>query len=262
MNIDASLRTQWTPTADAWQIDLPEGWMQGRSAFGGLTAAAMAALGRRVVPDLERDLRLANIQLLAPVEPGRATGAATLLRAGRNITFVEVRMQQDAQLVATCVLVFAKKNDSTLNVAAPPPPETPDPESLHPLPFVRGVFPEFTQHVDMRWAAGSAPYSGGSEAAFTGVYRYRVPIGDVEGVLALLDTWPPPSLALAESPVPASTVSWTAHVLAVPNTFEQWFTFRYETIVGASGLHTIRGHLHDADGGLVGWTEQLVAVFG
>jgi len=262
MNLDASLRPLWTPTSDAWQIDLPKGWMQGRSAFGGLTAAAMAALGRRIVPDTERGLRLANIQLLAPAVPGRATGEATLLREGRNISFVEVRLQQEGKLVATCTLVFAKKNDSTLDVAAPPPPSTPDPESLTSLPFVRGVFPEFTQHVDMRWADGSPPYSGSSEPAFTGVYRYRVPIGDVEGVLALLDTWPPPSLALAKRPIPSSTVSWTAHVLAVPQTFEQWFTFRYETIVGASGLHTIRGQLYGADGGLVGWTEQLVAVFG
>lgn len=262
MKLDASLRDLWTPNAEAWQLDLPAGWMQGRSAFGGLTAAAMASLGRRVVPDRDRGLRLANIQLLAPVVPGPTTGEATVLREGRNISFVEVRLQQASKLVATCTLVFAKRNGSNLDVPGPARPEVPDPESLTPLPYAEGVFPEFTQHVDMRWAQGSVPYSGGSQAAFTGVFRYRVPIGDAEGVLALLDTWPPPSLALAEGPVPSSTVSWTAHVLAVPQSFEQWFTFRYETIVGTDGLHTIRGHLHDAQGELVGWTEQLVAVFG
>jgi len=262
MNIDASLREHWTQTSDGWHAELPTGWMQGRSAFGGLTAAYMAALGRRVVPDTTRRLRTASIALLAPVTAGPVAGEPLVLREGRNITFVRTDLRQADALVASASFVFAKPIESSLDVEAPAAPRVAEPETLTPLPYIEGVVPEFTQNVDMRFASGGPPFTGATEAAFTGAFRYRVPIGDAEGVLTLLDTWPPPSLSLARRPTPASTVSWTAHLLAEPEAYDAWFTMEYRTVVGTQGLHTICGRLYDRGGVLVAWTEQLVAVFG
>ena len=262
MILDASLRDAWTQHRDHASITIPEGWMQGRSTFGGLTAAAMAALARAAEPEPDRALRSASIQLLAPVLPGGSRGEASILRRGRNITFVEVRLVQAETLVARSTMVFAKPIRSTLEVAAPPMPQLGDPDAFTPLPFIEGVTPEFTKKVDMRWAQGRPPFTGGTEAAFTGVFRYRVPLGDAEGVLALLDTYPSPVLSLAKQPCPASTVTWTAHVLAIPRSFDDWFTLRYEAITGGQGLHTVAGRLYDGTGTMIGWTEQLVAVFG
>lgn len=262
MNIDATLRDQWTPTDGTWTLTLPAGWMQGRSAFGGLTAAAMAALARRNVPDDTRRLRSSSVQLLAPAVPGEVRGTSEVLREGRNITFVETRLYQGDTLVGRATQVFAKVIESSIEVSAPPCPETPDPESLPALPYLEGITPEFTQHVDMRWATGRPPFMGSTEAAFTGLFRYRVTLGGAEGMLALLDSWPAPSLSLAKRPCPASTVTWNAHLIADPASFEDWFTMRYETVVGAHGLHTVVGHLYDGSKTLVGWSEQVVAIFG
>ncbi len=262
MILDATLRDAWTQHQDHASITIPEGWMQGRSIFGGLTAAAMAALARNAEPEADRSLRSASIQLLAPVLPGVTRGETTVLRRGRNITFVEVGILQSDVLLARSTMVFAKPLASAIKVAAPPKPETGDPDTFSAMPYIQGVTPEFTQKVDMRWAQGRPPFMGGTEAAFTGLFRYRVPLGDAEGVLALLDTYPAPSLSLLERPSPASTVSWTAHILAIPSTFEDWFTLRYETIAGSNGLHTVTGRLYDDAGTMVAWTEQLVAVFG
>ncbi len=235
--------------------------MQGRTVFGGLTAAVIAALGRRVVDDPLRALRVTNLQLLAPATPGLLRGDVEVLREGRNVTFVEARLRQDGRLVATATLVFALELSHAYDIACPTKPPTPDPESLAPLPYIEGMIPEFTQNVDMRWADGAPPFSGSDTAAFTGVFRYRVPVGDAEGVLALLDTWPPPSLSLASKPIPASTVSWTAHILSTPNQGDDWFTMRYETIAGTGGLHTLTGWLYAGDTAIA-WTEQLAAIFG
>jgi len=262
MILDASLRDAWTLDGDLASITIPEGWMQGRSTFGGFTAATMAALARRSEPDGDRPLRSASMQLLAPVLPGPAQGRATVLRRGRNITFVEVGLLQSDALVARSTMVFAKALASPIEIAPPPMPEVGDPDAFTSIPYIEGVTPEFTQKVDMRWAEGRPPFTGGTEAAFTGVYRYRVPIGDAEGVLALLDTYPAPVLSLATRPCPASTVTWTAHVLEIPKSFDEWFTLRYETVAGSDGLHTVTGRLYDSGGTMIGWTEQLVAVFG
>ncbi|MEM6292799.1 MAG: thioesterase family protein [Myxococcota bacterium] len=262
MRIDDTLIDQWTADGDHFFFDVPEGWMQGRSTFGGLTAAIMAALGRRVVPEADRSLRVFSTQLLAPVVPGQLRGEVSVLRSGRNITFTDVRLAQGDAVVARATPVFAKALSDALDIPPPPKPEVTPAESLQPIPYIPGFMPEFTQHVDMRWAEGATPYSGSETAAFVGHCRYRVPLGGVAGLLALLDTWPAPSLGKASKPIPASTVSWTAHLLGVPADFEQWFTFQYETAVGQNGLHTVVGRLYAEDGTLLGWTEQLVAVFG
>lgn len=261
--IDASLRDRWQRDAEGrWRFEMPEGWAQGRSVFGGLTAAAMAALGRRCLGKPERPLRTTSIQLLAPVRAGPLEGEVTVLRDGRSISFVEVRLRQGDAVVAAASLVFAVPRASSVDVEHPPRPEVPDPKSLPRLPYVPGVVPEFTQHADMRWAEGGMPFSGVTTAAFTGLFQYTVRVADTEGVLALADTWPAPTLSLASKPIPASTVQWTAHLLHVPESFEGWFTMRYETAVGAGGLHTVVGQLYDPDGQIVAWSEQLVAVFG
>ncbi|MGH1344642.1 MAG: thioesterase family protein [Nannocystales bacterium] len=262
MLLDASLRDAWTQDGEHASIEIPHGWMQGRSTFGGLTAAIMAALARNTEPDITRSLRSASIQLVAPVLPGTTRGEATVLRRGRNITFVEVRLHQTDGLVARSTMVFAKRLESSIEIAAPPMPEIGDPDTFSPIPYIEGVTPEFTQKMDMRWAEGRPPFMGGTEPAFTGVFRYRVPLGGVEGVLALLDSYPAPVLSLLKTPAPASTVTWTAHPLSVPASFDDWFTLRYESLTGSNGLHTVTGRLYDATGTMVGWTEQLVAVFG
>ncbi len=246
MNFDASLRERWThEEGERWRMAMPSGWMQGRSVFGGLTAASSAALARRVVPEMSRSLRTLSIQLLAPVVPGPLVGLVRVLREGRNVTFVEVRLLQGEREVAVSSAVFTRALGTTLVAPSAPAPVTPAPDTLRDLPYIPGVIPEFTQNVQMRWASGRPPFSGGEVAAYTGLFRYRDRLADVEGVLGLLDTWPCPS-----------------HILAVPEASEGWYTMDYETVAGGGGFHTAVGRLYSPEGALVGWTEQLVAVFG
>ncbi|MEQ8273766.1 MAG: thioesterase family protein [Deltaproteobacteria bacterium] len=259
MRLDRTLRDRWSREDDAWTFTMPEGWGQGRSVFGGFTAAAAVALAHRDAGD-DRRLRTVSMQLIRPTKPGPTKGRCTVVREGANVRFVEVRLAQDDADVAAVSAVFVAPRAGSTDAPPLPAWDGPDVESLVDLPYIEGVIPEFTQHVQMRWADGLPPFSNGKEARFRGYCRG--PFGDAEGLVALLDVWPSPSLALLSGPAPASTVSWTAHLLEVPADFERWFRFSYETVAGRDGFHTSVGALHDADGRLVGWTEQLVAVFG
>ncbi len=80
-----------------------------------------------------------------------------------------------------------------------------------------------------------------------------------EHQLALLDAWPCPTLSLLDRPAFASTVTWTAHLLA-PSA-PGFHRFTYETVAANAGFSTCSGHLFDTTGQLVGLTEQLVVVF-
>jgi len=115
--------------------------------------------------------------------------------------------------------------------------------------------------VAFRWATGGLPFSRAAEPAMSGYCRFRCPSGDVEGALGLLDAWPCPSLSVLGVPTAASSVAWTAHIAHIPTSFDGWFGFDYETVTGAGRFHTAVGRLYAPDGTLVGWTEQLVAVF-
>ena len=113
----------------------------------------------------------------------------------------------------------------------------------------------------MRWASGGVPYSGSKAPHFQGWFRFHEPVADAEGLIALLDVWPAPSITMLRKPAPASTVTWNAHLVDMPSDWSGYFAFEYETVVGRAGFHTVVGRLHAPDGRLVGWSEQLSAIF-
>jgi acyl-CoA thioesterase len=234
--------------------------MQGRSIYGGLSVAAAASLALRHRSDSRR-LRLVSAQLLRPVEPGDVAGSYRPLREGRTLSFAEVQLAQKGSETTRVQMVFARRRGDALAVPDAPLWVGPDPATLPDLPYFPGITPEFTQHLALRWASGALPYAGSSEARFTGYCRFRVPAGGVEGLLGLIDAWPPPTLALLSEPAPASTVSWTAHLLEIPSSLDGWFAFAYEAVAGSPGLHTLVGRLYGPDRRLIAWSEQLSAVF-
>lgn len=261
LHVDATLRDQWNEVDGGWHFELPAGWGQGRSVFGGLVGAVAASLARLHVGD-GRSLRTMSTQLLRPTRPGRLDGTVSVLREGKYTSFVEVILSQDGARVVTANFVFARHRGGAVTVDATVPWTGPDPETLADVPYVPGAMPECVRNVTLRWGSGPAPFSGADEASFVGFCRTHYPSGDIEGVLAILDIFPPPSLVLLNTPAPASTVSWTAHVLDAPERLEGWLRVEYRTVVGAGGMHTTVARLFDPDGRLLGWSEQLVAVFG
>ncbi|GAB4568412.1 MAG: acyl-CoA thioesterase II [Haliangiales bacterium] len=258
--LDRSLRAQWNQTDDSWRFDLPTGWMQGRSTFGGLTAAVSVALARRHL-DPSRRLRSFTVQLLRPLVPGPVEGRYRIHRAGKHITFADVDLAQGEQPAALTRMVFADSRDDARAIAPTASWSGPDPESLVDMPYIAGVTPEFTQNVAFRWVSGGLPFTGSDQTQLAGYCRFRVPFGDVEGVVALLDAWPSPSLGMLRAPAAASTVHWSAHIAALPARFDGWFGFTYETVIATDGYHTVVGRLYDPDGALIASTEQLVALF-
>ncbi len=258
---DAGLQQKWQQTDSGWVSELPTGWGQGRAVFGGLTAAYAVALAQRQVAD-HWQVRTMNVHLMRPAVAGALEGEARVVRQGKSATFVQVNLLQNGEDIASLTFVFARPRPDALKVQAPSVWQGPDPETLQELPYIPGVTPEFTQHVSMRWVTGGYPFSGSPEARFDGYCRYKVPAAGMEALIGMLDFWPCPSLSVMTDPAPASTVAWTAHVLALPQSFDGWFSFSYETMAGAEGFHTVAGRLYDPEGRLVGWTEQLVAVFG
>lgn len=258
--LDSSLRDSWQSQSSAWVTAMPEGWMQGRSVYGGVTVAKMAALCLKEAGP-QWSLRSFQVQLMNPVSPGPVSAQRRVLRSGSSTEFVAVELFQEQRSLGQAQFILAKARERSLSVDHSPRGPQAEPEGLPELRYVPGVFPEFVKHVDMRWSEGGPPFSGADQAQYQGFCRFRAPIGDVEGLIALLDVWPCPSLSLLTAPSFASTVTWSAHILRAPSHFEGWFGFSYKTISGKDGFHTVLGHLYGPDGEYLAMTEQLVVLF-
>lgn len=267
MHFDATLRDLWQPNETGWTVNVPDGWSQGRATFGGLMAAYAAALAYRNLRassaqgDDAWTLRTLNVQFLRPSTGGEVQGEYVLHRAGKGTTFTQVTLTQAGATVLIAQLVFVRPRASKVDVAGAPMRAIPAAETLDEMPYIAGMTPEFTQNIAFRWGAGAYPFSGAKDPSYTGYCRFRVPFGDAEGMIGLLDAWPCPSLSLAKGVAMSSSVMWTAHLLEVPSETQGWFGFEYDTLAGKDGLHTAAGRLFSPDGRLIGWTEQLVTVF-
>ncbi|MBL4635438.1 MAG: thioesterase family protein [Kofleriaceae bacterium] len=194
VQFDKSMRERWVSHEGTWSFELPSGWGQGRTIYGGVSTAAAVALGYRITALQDRHLRSLQAQFFRPVRPGTLIGKASILRSGGSTTFVRIDLWQD-DIVMSVNIVLAKARAESTTLLSEERWQGPPADSLTDLPFIPGVIPEFIQNLSMRWVSGDAPFSGASTAKFSGYCRFRAGSSDVEGVVAILDAWPCPSLA-------------------------------------------------------------------
>lgn len=96
-----------------WTV--PEGWRQGRGAFGGLTLATLARAASALPETQGRPLRTITAEIPAAVLAGPAHVRVTPLRAGTGLTTIAVELEQNGELVAHAVLSFGKERTADLD---------------------------------------------------------------------------------------------------------------------------------------------------
>src|ERR1700753_3113663 len=98
------------PTDDHYRAHIPEDWLQGRTTFGGMTAALCVAAAERLVPDLP-PLRSAQFTFIGPVG-GDVTIHPRLMRRGRSSAFVAVELRINGEPGTHSLLSFGAARDS------------------------------------------------------------------------------------------------------------------------------------------------------
>ncbi|MCA9553831.1 MAG: thioesterase family protein [Myxococcales bacterium] len=247
------------------EIQLPEGWGQGRSTFGGLVAALVVEAARQQVPP-ERRLRSALTTFVAPTTPGPVTLTLELLRSGRAVTQVRGDVRQDGKLTCAVMLAYGEARPSALLVGPEPRPEGPGPEGLFELPHLPGVTPDFVQHTGIRWNLGGPPYTGTPGPDMGGWCRYNPPSppGSEAWVVAMMDFWPAPVLSQLTAPAPASSLTWSMELVedVAGQPMDGWWYYRARTEGVADGYCQFRADLWAPDGRLAAVSRQTAAVFG
>lgn len=238
-----------------------EEWRQGRTLFGGLSAALAVSAAQRAIPDLA-PLRSAHFAFTGPAT-GDLELAPRLLRAGKSTAFVEVHGRSDSETALSAMLVFGSARRSSHHYRSLPMPEVPPPESL-PVFFDRPFAPRFSRQFDAHFAGGAQPVSGADTPEFLLWVRHRDQAAPDEAasIIALGDVPPPGAMAMFVTPAPISTITWSVDVLADNFTGAGWHLIHAAAESVGEGYSSQRMTLWHASGTPVLAARQMVAVFG
>lgn len=215
---------------DAWEVDVPDDWLQGRAIYGGLSAALCLAAVTAATDDLA-PLRSAQIAFVGPAGPGVRIHPA-VLRQGKSMAFVAADMTSNDRAAVRATFGFGMARDSGLAHECLTAPDVGDADSGS-LFFEdeggRNLGPNFARHFDSARAAAAAPMSGAEIPEFCVWMRHRDEAmrDSLAGLVALADALPPAAMASMSAPAPVSSITWQFDLLSDrPSTDDGWWLCR------------------------------------
>ena len=247
---------------DGLTVTVPETWHQGRTAYGGFSAALALAAAQRAGGEGLAPLRSAQFAMIAPVA-GAIEARAEVLRRGRNATWIEVRLTSGGAVAFVASFAFMGPVDSALHLHERPAPEGLVPvEAARPITFNAHSPAFLVNHLESRHALPPEP------APRAEVARWVRPVGweELDPEVALLlaaDALPPGVMPLLRAGVPVSTMHWQVNLLTpVLRTRDGWWLLRSTGDYAEKGCSSQRMGLWNADGEAVLAGVQSVALFG
>jgi acyl-CoA thioesterase len=258
-----SLTTPRPVDAGKFIVEIPDGWQQGRGAFGGLVVAVLARAALQHEHDPERALRVVTAELCGPALAGPAEIRVEALRRGNRVTTSAARLVQGGEVVAHAVTVLARarRNDQRwLGLTPPAPTEW---RRVDPAPPAGPFAPVFTRWFEFR-PDGPLPFSRARRPEASGWIRLAQPgpVRDVPEVAALIDAWWPAHFASARAPHPIATISFTLDVVSDAAGIEREAPLYHRAAVLSSseGYLVEQRELWSPAGTLVAINTQTVAL--
>jgi acyl-CoA thioesterase len=238
---------------------VPDDWMQGRTSYGGFSAALALEAARTLAPDLP-PLRSAQVSFVGPLA-GEIEVRARFLRRGRNASWVSAEIACAAGVGLTATFVFMGPVESALHLhQVPPPAGWIAPDQALRLPEGRG--PGFARHFDRAFALPRADHK-------LPELNWWVRLKDREGLdpmvelLLLGDALPPGVMPLIDRTSAISSMTWLVNLLTpAPQTKDGWFLLRSAGNYAEKGCSSQDMAIWNAQGEAVAVGMQAIAIFG
>ena len=245
-------------------FSVPGSWTQGRTVYGGLSAALLLrALEKEVSSD--KLLRSLNVAFSAPTLPDVDFEIQTeLLREGRTIAQLQARLIQDGTVCVQIQAVFGLPLESALIVHSFEAPDIPSVNGAMHYPTHDS--PGFTQFFNMAQSEGDLPVSGGNSLLLGGWMRFKDAPEKITiaHLIAMIDVWPPATMMQLTEMKAGSTVNWTmqfpqpmAEILA-----EDYLGYQAEIKYSEGGFGITHAKVWNAKNELVALSQQTIIVYG
>lgn len=261
----AALLNSVERTPAGLRTDIPEVWKQGRTAYGGLSAALSLTAARAALGE-DRPLRSAMISFVGPAAGGVEVTVEPL-RSGKTASSVRTRLTGDAGVGTESVFTFAAPRPSGLAV---PPAGLPDgveapPAGADGFPFPKGA-PQFTGNFELYPAfGGTPPFSGAVDAPPLRLWtRHKASSSwtGMEALICLADALPPAVTTAMSDFAPLSSMTWTVDLLDDDlATQDGWYLLESITDHARDGYSSQAMTIWSADGRCLIKGRQMVTVF-
>ena len=168
-----------------FDADVSPDWRAGRGPHGGYLAAMLLRALTETVADAQRAPRSLTIHYARAPAPGPVQIHTAIERAGRSLSTLSARMEQDGKLMALALAAFSvpwhapEISDLPLPDVEPAEPRVDGPRPPHPMA------PPFARHMEFQPRMGTRPFTGA-----------QAPM-EVGGWLTLAEPRPLDALALA-----------------------------------------------------------------
>lgn len=244
------------PVEGGWRGEIPDNWLQGRTAYGGMSTAL--ALHAAQVSDADLPpLRSAQVSFIGPLA-GAITIRAQRLRRGRNAAFIQADVESEAGLGLRATFVFMGPVASKVELRTGRAPDFPRP------------------------GPGDQTFKGNSAVSFTRNFEFLdrrdttgpaewlrwVRLNEREGLdrmvelMAIADCLPPAALKLVGGPAPVSSMTWLLNILGPqPTTQDGWWLLRANADYASAGSSSQLMGIWNAAGEPIAEQMQSVAIF-
>ena len=260
-NLDSILRSLQESDNNTTIFD--ESWSQGRSAFGGISAAfAVTAMRKLVSPN--QPMRSLMVSFIAPVPPGIVKVEAEIIRQGKNVTQLEASVLCGGNVCLRAMAAFGHSRE-TFNVRSV--------ENLKLAPRGSGVkfedhakqTPGFLQFFDGEWVNEGLPFAGKLSRELTMWVRHNTDLNQfpAEKLITVSDIPPPVILShFDKPPVPSSSLTWSLEFVIPPDQIpSNWFYLEFLVDAAANGYTQQSGKIYDEEGRLCALSRQCMVYF-
>ena len=244
------------PVEGGWRGVVPDNWRQGRTAYGGFSAALALVAAQRSDEDLP-PLRSAQVSFVGPLS-GPITIRAQRLRRGRNAAFVQADVESEAGLGLRATFVFMRAVESAIDHATGIAPAFPPPDAETVLQQgLEGVaFTHNFEMLDRQDGTGPAEWLRWIRLAD------RDGLDPMVALIAVADCLPPAALKVFGGIAPVSSMTWLLNLLTpAPVTRDGWWLLRTDSEHVRDGSSSQAMAIWNADCLPVAQQMQSVAIF-
>ena len=235
----------------AFHAEIGDAWLQGRTAYGGASAAIALAAAKATADDLP-PLRSAQIAFVGPLA-GLITATPTLLRRGKNSAFVAVDATGDGGIGLRALFLFMAPRDSAITHDDLPIPDIALPEDeMDVAQLPQGFLRNF---IIKPWQR-----TKGTLHAWRRL-RERDTLDPEVELLAIADALPPAAMSLIDGWGPISTTTWQVNVIVPVAPADGWYLLKSVADQAKDGASTQSMVVWASDGRAVATATQSVALF-
>ncbi len=251
-----------------WQVDglvIPKTWGQGRTAFGGISAAMLYTAVKQQVTN-NSVLRSITTNFVGPLSLETPFSIeVTLLRSGKNVSHYTAHAIQDGKNCVFSQACFGVARQSGIRVDTNDLHNMPLPNKAKFIPQIPKVTPKFLRYFDLAIEEGGIPFTRKKDSHYHGFMRFKQPPRQITDahIITMIDAWPPTLLQMMKLPAPASTVSWNLEFIHPhkPVSPSDWFAYKAHTRQAADGYGHTEATIWDKDNEVIAISRQTVAVF-